>query len=121
MNKFLVISLLAVWMAVVGVVALVVTMSSWDAHIEGKAFHCTDGDFPFFWTDMATHKAAGDALSPGWTWEKIEGVRRHYVGAFLLIWASISGVPVLFLIYRSRRPRRAQSGAAGSFADNSLL
>ena len=75
MKTLRIIALFAAWMSVAAAVSLGFTMSSWGAHIEGKAFHCTDGDFPFFWDDMDTHKGAGDTLSPGWTWEMLKIVR----------------------------------------------
>ena len=37
---------------------------------------------------MGEHKAAGDAISPGWTWEELKTVREIYIATFLLLWAA---------------------------------
>ncbi|MDB6068298.1 MAG: hypothetical protein JWR26_4506 [Pedosphaera sp.] len=86
------------------VFSTVVTWTAWEMKIEGKAFHCTDAGLGVdeFWTDMRTHQAAGDTVSPGWTWEKLERTRIEYELAFFFIWALSSTVP-MWLFSRSYR------------------
>jgi hypothetical protein len=65
---------------------------AWNIRIEGRSFHCTDDvGFCFFWQDLHVHEAAGDTVSPGWTWEKIGKVKLTYEVAFLAMWA-VSGI-----------------------------
>lgn len=83
------------------VVSSIATMHSWGARIEDKAFHCWDIGFGSYWTDMDSHASFGDAISAGWTWEKLETVRLHYIEAFWLLWAAIASF--LFWIFNKLR------------------
>src|SRR5450631_4037457 len=106
MKTFLIITLFAAWMSLAAVVSLAITMDSWGAHIEGKAFHCTEEGFDMYWTDIDSHRGAGDTLAPGWTWEKLKVVRLHYIEVFWLIWAVISVIPFLFCVFHKQRPNQ---------------
>jgi hypothetical protein len=70
------------------VVAAIVVWLGWLVQIEGRAFQCNDSTGPVAWPsgDMSLHRQAGDTMSPGWTWEKIEWVGRSYQTAFFLLW-----------------------------------
>ena len=71
-----------------------VVWAGWNGQIECKAYQCNDDIWPFAWysTDMSYHRDAGDTLSPGWTWEKIEGVGRMYHAGFFILWAAATAV-----------------------------
>src|ERR1017187_4961871 len=68
------------------VLSLAVTWFAWQGLITDKAFHCNDDNISGFWVSIATHRGAGDTISPGWTWEKLERVRTGYEVAFLALW-----------------------------------
>ena len=84
------------------VIAGTVTMVSWSACIEDKAFHCWDIGFGSFWQDIDVHATAGDTIAAGWTWERLKTVRLHYLEAFWLLWALISAMS--FWIFNKLRP-----------------
>ncbi len=86
--------------------SFVITAIPWNAQIEDQAVHCTDIGFGFFFVDMYTHKAAGDTVSVGWTWEKLEAVRIAYEFTFFAIWFIIS--TILLLIFLRPRGKRAE-------------
>lgn len=74
------------------VLSLVVTWFAWQVLITDKAFHCTDDNVSGFWLSIETHRGAGDTISPGWTWEKLERVRTEYEVAFFALWFVSSSV-----------------------------
>jgi hypothetical protein len=60
---------------------------AWECLIPGKAFQCRDDGFDIgFWMSAETHRSAGDALLPEWTWEKVHRVNEEYKLAFVAIW-----------------------------------
>ena len=105
------------------VVSTLVTTIVWNIQIEPRAFQCNDTcGWPFdnYWGAMGDHKAAGDAISPGWTWEELKTLREIYIAAFFLLWAASTLTPFRVILLRSNRPnhgveptgasRSAQSG-----------
>lgn len=78
-----------------------ITMVSWGARIEDKAFHCWDIGLGSYWTDIDSHASACDAISSGWTWEQLKAVRLHYLEAFWLLWAVIAFI-VFWIIHKLR-------------------
>jgi hypothetical protein len=85
-----------------GLLSLVVTWYVWQTQITEKAFHCTDDNISGFWVSMDTHRAAGDTVFPGWTWEKLKTVRMIYETAFYFLWFVISFASFLVLFRRFR-------------------
>ena len=80
---------------------LVVTMV-WNVWVEGRAFRCTDAaGVGMFWTDLHEHRAAGDPVSPGWTWDQIGRRQRTYEWSFAALWIS-GGILLYFLLRGSR-------------------
>jgi hypothetical protein len=59
---------------------------SWEFQIEGKAFHCTDIGLGGFFSEMDTHRSAGDSLLGNWTWNELEWVRLIYLIIFFTLW-----------------------------------
>ena len=74
--------------------ATVVVWAGWNTQIERRAYQCNDDIWPCAWitTDMSDHRDAGDTLSPGWTWEKIEDVGRMYRIGFFVLWAGATAL-----------------------------
>ena len=54
--------------------------------VSDRAFHCNDDNVSGFWVSIQTHRGAGDTISQGWTWEKLERVRTGYEFAFFALW-----------------------------------
>src|SRR4051794_19050885 len=76
---------------------LVVTIV-WNASVEGRAFRCTDATgVGMFWTDLYEHRAAGDSVSPGWTWDQIGRRQRMCEMAFVTLWF-FGGLLLYFLL-----------------------
>ena len=92
MRLFRSILLIAASLLLAAIVAGFVTMVTWSACIEGRAFQCWDIGFGSFWQDIDDHFRSGDTISPGWTWERLKAVRFHYLEAFWLLWGLISFV-----------------------------
>jgi hypothetical protein len=92
------------------VVSTLVTWIAWQAQIEDKAFHCNDLGFGSWLVRIEDHRAAGDVISPGWTWEEVARVRTAYQVVFYAIWFGVTTVFLLVL----RRLRRVQLRLDGS-------
>ena len=81
------------------VVSLVLTWFVWEAMIYDRAFHCNDDGLSIaFWTSADTHKAAGDTIAPGWTWDNVRTVNGIFKIAFYTLWlgGSVIGFHVLY-------------------------
>jgi hypothetical protein len=89
--------------------SLFVTMVAWNIQIEHHALQCIDIGFGSFFVNMDTHQAAGDSVSPGWTWEKLRVARTAYEVAFFSIWFASAGVPIMLISSRSRRRNLAEA------------
>ena len=94
--------LIAASVLLAAVVAGILTMVTWSACIEGRAFQCWDIGFGSFWQDIDVHFRAGDTISSGWSWERLKVVRFHYLEAFWLLWGLIAFV--LFWILQKLWP-----------------
>jgi hypothetical protein len=81
--------------------SLFLTVIAWHVQIEDKAFHCTDDNLSGWICGIDTHREAGDTISPGWTWHKLELVRDAYEAAFVLIWLG-TAAPIFFVVGRAR-------------------
>lgn len=81
------------------VFSFVVTWIAWHLQITEKAFHCTDDNVSGFWCEIDSHRAAGDTVLQGWTWEKLRMVRLIYEVVFYLIWLGPSAA-FFMLIFR---------------------
>src|SRR4051812_17388785 len=89
------------------VFSIIITVAVWNIQIEGKAFQCNDGPgLGAFWINMVTHRGAGDTVSPGWTWDKLQAVRIDYEIAFYLIWFLCSSGAYLVFVQTSKRVAR---------------
>ncbi len=96
MKTFLIVATFAMCAFGGAVFSSLVTITAWDIQIEPRAFQCNDiCGWPFanYWTGMADHKAAGDAISAGWTWDELEAVREIYIAAFFLLWIVSTLIP----------------------------
>lgn len=71
------------------------TYAAWNIAIGPRAFHCVDdiGIFDSYWCAMEDHKAAGDTVLPGWTWEELKMVRIIFISGFCLLWAGSTLIP----------------------------
>ena len=79
------------------IASLVITWFAWRFQITDKAFHCTDDNLSGFWCDMNTHRAAGDNLLGGWTWDELKVVRIIYEIVFYMLWLGGSAFMFWFL------------------------
>lgn len=107
MKTFLIVAMFAMWAFGGAVFSSLVTITVWDIQIEPRAFQCNDScGWPFanYWTGMADHKAAGDAISAGWTWDELEAVREIYIAAFFLLWIVSTLIPFRLSMRIIRRP-----------------
>ena len=97
-------------------VATAAVWLGWLVQIEGRAFQCNDSVGPVAWpsTDMSLHRQAGDTLSPGWTWEKIERVGRGYQVAFFLLW--VGGTALISAAWSKRWKQNQAVHAIGAAA-----
>ena len=91
------------------VLATVITVGAWRVQIEPRAFQCEDdvGIFDTYWESIDGHRGAGDKLSPGWTWDEIKTAREIYIGAFYLIWAAGSFIPVWLVSRQLKQPNKS--------------
>ena len=98
------------------VLSTVATYAVWNTAIEPKAFHCVDdiGVFDSYWCDMDDHKAAGDTVFPGWTWEKLKMVRTIFIAAFYLLWTGSTLIPFRMILLRLRRPNPSSAVDGGN-------
>jgi hypothetical protein len=112
---FRLVSLFAVCALGGAVLSTVATFAVWNTAIEPRAFHCVDeiGILDSYWCGMDNHKAAGDTVFPGWTWEKLEAVRISFIAAFYFLWAGCALIPFWLLLQRSRRPNNVMEATAG--------
>src|SRR5689334_9818377 len=70
-----------------------ITFVAWSIQIEPRAFQCWDGPvIDAYWGSIDVHRAAGDKISAGWTWDEIKMWQKIYIGSFFAIWASSSFV-----------------------------
>ena len=85
----------------------------WNIQIEGRAFQCDDWiPFANFETDMSNHREAADTLSPGWTWEKIEGIGRMYRVGFFVLWAGATATISTMWMKHKKQNKKMQSISA---------
>jgi len=73
-----------------------VTMATW-APLEARAFQCIDRMGGIFWDSTDSHRAAGDTVLSGWTWERIRTAQVGYELGFITLWLAIAAAPALVL------------------------
>jgi hypothetical protein len=90
------------------VLSTVATYAAWNIAIEPAAFRCVDdlGFLDSYWCNMDEHRAAGDTVSPGWTWEKLKVVRIVFIAAFYAIWAASALIPFGIILRRMELSRK---------------
>ena len=107
MKKSHIISLFVACAFIAVIFSTLVTTIAWSVQIEPRAFQCNDScGWPFdnYWTGMDGHKGAGDTISSGWTWEKLEYLRYVYMSAFLLLWIAGTIIPFKMVLRRIKPP-----------------
>ncbi len=77
--------------------------ASWSFIIHDRAFQCSDdtGAFLGFIGELDSCRIY-DTLADGWSWERIETIRRFHVATFWII-TSIPVLYVVWIIFRSKQ------------------